>query len=298
MTTTARLVPAAGAPRDAPPAAEVPSLSPSRANDFTACPLLYRFRVIDRLPDRPSAAAARGTLVHAVLERLFDLPPLARSPAAARALVGPQWQRLLEQEPGLAAMFAGDADGSALAAWLESAADLLDRYFALEDPTRLQPAQRELVVETVLGSGLRLRGVVDRLDVAPDGAMRIVDYKSGRAPGVGFEAAALFQLRFYALVLWRTTGRVPRRLQLLYLGGDAERVWYCPDEADLRATERKVQAIWDAVARATERAEWPATPGPVCGWCSYRALCPAYGGSPPPLPRPPSTGGDGLLPPA
>ncbi|MFE7455246.1 PD-(D/E)XK nuclease family protein, partial [Streptomyces griseus] len=50
------------------------SLSPSRASDFMQCPLLYRFRVIDKLPEKPSEAATRGTLVHAVLERLFDAP--------------------------------------------------------------------------------------------------------------------------------------------------------------------------------------------------------------------------------
>lgn len=59
--------PAAGAPRR-------PALSPSRANDFMQCPLLFRYRVVDRLPEPPSSAAARGTLVHAVLERLYDAP--------------------------------------------------------------------------------------------------------------------------------------------------------------------------------------------------------------------------------
>ncbi|MFE3491290.1 PD-(D/E)XK nuclease family protein, partial [Streptomyces griseus] len=39
------------------------SLSPSRASDFMQCPLLYRFRVIDKLPEKPSEAATRGTLV-------------------------------------------------------------------------------------------------------------------------------------------------------------------------------------------------------------------------------------------
>src|SRR5262245_12701122 len=52
----------------------VGSLSPSRASDFMSCPLLYRFRVIDQLPEAPDPMAARGTLVHSVLERLFDLP--------------------------------------------------------------------------------------------------------------------------------------------------------------------------------------------------------------------------------
>src|SRR4030088_2203533 len=66
-----------------------PSLSPSRAGDFLTCPLLYRFRVIDRLPEPPSPAAVRGTLVHAVLEHLFDRPATDRTPEAARSLLRP-----------------------------------------------------------------------------------------------------------------------------------------------------------------------------------------------------------------
>ena len=67
-----------------------PSLSPSRAGDFLTCPLLYRYRVIDRLPEPPSPAAVRGTLVHSVLERLFDAAAADRTPEAARALVEPE----------------------------------------------------------------------------------------------------------------------------------------------------------------------------------------------------------------
>ena len=77
--------------------------------------------------------------------------------------------------------------------------------------------ERELFVECDLESGLRLRGYVDRLDVAPSGAVRVVDYKTGGAPREAFEARALFQLKFYALVLWRTRGVVPRQLRLMYL---------------------------------------------------------------------------------
>src|SRR5665648_317747 len=122
----------------------VAALSPSRASDFMQCPLLYRFRVIDKLPQVPSAAAARGTLVHAVLERL-----------------------------------------------------------------------------------------VDRLDLTATGEMRVVDYKTGKAPSELFEGKALFQMKFYALVLWRLRGEVPRLLQLVYLGGDDPAiVRYSPDVSD------------------------------------------------------------------
>ncbi|MCC3655066.1 PD-(D/E)XK nuclease family protein [Streptomyces sp. S07_1.15] len=288
----------------APPA----SLSPSRAADFMTCPLLYRFRVIDRLPEKPSEAAARGTLVHAVLERLFDAPAAERTAPRARALVPGEWERLLTARPELAGLFredgeaegggaedggaedapGGEGDGGSpdparLAGWLAEAERLVERWFTLEDPARLEPAERELFVETTLDSGLRLRGIIDRVDVAPSGEVRIVDYKTGKAPRPEYAAGPLFQMKFYALVLWRLRGTVPRRLQLVYLGsGDV--LTYDPAEEDLRATERKLLALWDAIRRATDSGDWRPRRNRLCDWCDHRAVCPEFGGTPPPYP--------------
>jgi putative RecB family exonuclease len=275
----------------------VGALSPSRAGDFMTCPLLYRFRVIDQIPERPSPAAVRGTLVHAVLERLYDLPAAGRTVGAALDLLLPQWERLLAEEPELAGLFgpaepgapdgSGGPDGSADAgreAWLAQARTMVERYFLLEDPRRLEPAEREVYVETVLGSGLKLRGYIDRVDVAPTGEVRIVDYKTGTAPRADFEARALFQMKFYALVMWRLRGTVPRMLQLMYLG-NGEILRYSPDEADLRATERKVEALWTAIRRAMDTGEWRPRAGRLCDWCDHKVRCPQFGGTPPPLPE-------------
>ncbi len=260
------------------------ALSPSRAADFMSCPLLYRFRTVDRLPEPFSVDAVRGTLVHKVLEDLFTLPAPDRTPETARDLLAPAWEALLELEPDLAALFTETVDDpSTEATWWQSCRDVLDRYFEMEDPRRLEPAERELYVEALLDSKLLLRGFVDRLDVAADGALRVVDYKTSRSPGEGFEAKALFQMRFYALVLWRVRGVVPAMLQLIYLG-NGEFIRYQPDEADLRATERKVEAIWAAIRRAQESGDWRPSPSRGCDWCAHRALCPAWGGTPPPLP--------------
>jgi putative RecB family exonuclease len=241
--------------------------------------MLYRFRVVDQLPEPPSRAATRGTLVHAVLERLFDLPPAERRPEAAVALVPDQWQRLVAAEPELAGLFPGD-DGMPLAGWLAGAQQLVEGYFRLEDPSRLEPAGRELGVTTQIaladGRPLQLRGIVDRVDVAPTGEIRIVDYKSGRAPGPSREQPAMFQLRFYALVLWRMRGVVPARLQLIYLGS-GEVLSEDPDEADLRAVERKVVALWAAIERATATGDWRPNPGRRCEFCDHRRRCPAWG---------------------
>jgi putative RecB family exonuclease len=263
-----------------------PSISPSRAADFKQCPLLYRFRSIDRLDEAPSPAAARGTLVHAVLEELFDLPAAERTPEAAVGLLPGRWQALVDDRPELAQMILDDA-ALTEESWFAEAAKLVERWFTLEDPSRLEPSRREVKVEVEV-DGLTLRGIIDRVDVAPTGEVRIVDYKTGRSPSERFEGKALFQMKFYGLVHWRTTGRVPDLLQLVYLR-DGQVIRYVPDEADLLALERNVRAVWQAIEQATATGDFRPNPSRLCSWCDFKALCPAFGGTPPPLPPSPAT---------
>lgn len=244
------------------------------------CPLLFRFRVIDKLPEPPSEAAARGTLVHSVLERLYDAPAGERTMAAAVALLPFEWDRLRTEEPRYAELFTDDA---ASTAWLDSAANLIGAYFTLEDPTRLEPRERELFVETELDGGPLLRGIVDRLDVAPGGQMRVVDYKTGRSPRAGYEGSALFQMRFYALVLWRTRGEIPRMLQLVYLG-DGQVLRHVPEEAELITVERKIRSVWAGIEAAATSGEWKPRKSALCPWCAHQNLCPQFGGTPPEIP--------------
>src|SRR5690606_7282930 len=120
------------------------------------------------------AAPVRGTLVHAVLERLFDSPSGTRSLDRALELLPVEWARMVDEEPAVAELVEdGDVEG-----WLAPARDRLATYFSLENPDRLEPAGRELAIEAQLPDGPLLRGLVDRLDAAPDGALRVVDYKT------------------------------------------------------------------------------------------------------------------------
>lgn len=260
-----------------------PALSPSRAGDFRQCPLLYRFRAVDRLPEPPGRRQVRGTLVHAVLERLYDLPAPQRRPERARALLALEWARLRVEAPELVeGLFAGPDDPE-LPEWLASAEPLLDTYFHLEDPRRVEPAGRELLVETELASGLLLRGYVDRLDVAASGQVRVVDYKTGSAPPPTAELRALFQMKFYALVLLHLRGTAPEQLRLYYLG-DGAALTYVPDEALLRRFEATLEAMWAAIRAAGATGEFAPSPGRACDWCPHRVRCPAWDGVPPPYP--------------
>lgn len=259
-----------------------PALSPSRAGDFKQCPLLYRFRAVDRLPEKATRAQVRGTVVHSVLERLYGLPTEQRDRQKAGDLLTPAWEEILAEQPELAELFEGPDDPE-LAKWLKSASGLLDAYFEMEDPQRLQPEACELRVETELPSGVLLRGFIDRVDVAPTGEIRLVDYKTGNAPREIGEAKAMFQMKFYALVLWRLRGEIPRQLLLMYLA-NKQKLAYAPDEDELRRFERTLEAIWQAILRAGKTGDFRPNPSKLCDYCDHKALCPAFGGTPPPYP--------------
>jgi putative RecB family exonuclease len=163
------------------------------------------------------------------------------------------------------------------------AARLVDAYFAMEDPRRLTPEACEVFLEAELDSGVGLRGYVDRLDVGPGGEVRIVDYKTGAAPRAVFEARALFQLKFYALVLLRSRGVLAHQLRLMYLG-DGESLSLRPGREELERFERTLVALWQAVLRAAPTGDFRPSPGRMCTWCSHQAACPAFGGTPPDYP--------------
>lgn len=264
-----------------------PALSPSRAADFKQCPLLYRFRAIDRLPEPPSAAQVRGSVVHAALERLYALPAAERGRETAMTLVDPAAEQLVAAEPELA-----DEIGPEL---LDEARALLSGYYRLEDPTRFDPDSCEQRVEVELEDGTLLRGFVDRIDVAPTGELRVVDYKTGKAPPEAralAEFKAMFQMKFYAVALLRSRGVVPTRLRLLYLA-DGQILDYTPDLDELLRFEKTLMAIWRAIQAAGVTGDFRPSPSRMCDWCAHHAHCPVFGGTPPPYPGWPQVPDDG-----
>src|SRR3984885_2193210 len=259
-----------------------PALSPSRASDFKQCPLLYRLRAIDRLPEPTSAAQLRGSVVHAALEQLYALPASERLPDNAISLVGPAWDRVLAAEPELVASISGEQR----TALLDEARALLSGYYRLEDPTRFDPQSCEQRIEVELSDGTLLRGFIDRIDVAATGELRVVDYKTGKAPPEARAVAefkAMFQMKFYAVALLRSRGVLPTRLRIIYLA-DGQVLDYAPDHDELLRFEKTLIAIWRAILSAGQTGDFRPSPSRLCEWCPHQQHCPTFGGTPPPYP--------------
>ena len=244
-------------------------LSPSRVSDFTNCPQLYKYRSIDKLPEPPSIDAERGTLVHTVLHDLFESPANERNLAKASELLPSRWQAQLAAKPDLGPLVTNEKE------WLDRANALLATYFQLEKPETFEPSFRELHLEFDLSSDLYLHGYVDRLDIAPTGEVRIVDYKTGKSPKPGWEAKALFQLQVYALLYFKMHSVLPKLLMLIYLG-DGALVRSTPTMADLESTEKKLLQIAGDILQSIADDRWPPKPTRLCDWCVFKAICPSH----------------------
>jgi len=194
-------------------------LSPSAVSEYENCPQLYKYRKIDKLPEPPSLDAERGTLVHTILQDLFEFPSHERTPDEA--------------------------------------------------------THREMHLENDFDTNVYLHGYVDRLDIAPTGEVRIVDYKTGKSPKPGWEEKALFQLRVYALLYWKNTGVLPRLLQLIYLG-DGRVVKSSPTQADVEAVEKVLHRVAKDIFISVEKEYWPPKPSRLCDWCYFKSICPAH----------------------
>ena len=245
-------------------------LSPSRASDYKICPQLFKYRVVDRLPEPADLYSTRGTLIHAVLEQLYLLDPAERTIERARALAAEVWANL-KADPEYASL---ELDPEVEASWLDQVDVLLVNYFRVEDPTRVSPHELEWWVEHQTGLAL-LRGIIDRVEIMPDGEWILSDYKTGPIPGQTHEYGAFFGLRFYALVCWRALGVMPKEIRLIYLSDPAMLI-FNPTEKMLVAFEQQMHALATAIRRAMAKEDWRTRPSPYCMACSFQSICPAW----------------------
>lgn len=251
------------------------SLSPSKVTSFRDCALAFRFTAIERLPDPATVWTVKGTLVHCALEQLFwNHPQGSRSPAAAKAELHGAWAALAKDADYVSLGLTHDEG----AAFLADAEHLVSNYFLLEDPDEITPVGIELTLEAQLGD-VRLRGILDRLDLTPEGDLIVIDYKTGRAPGAAYIQSKLTGVQTYALLCQEVLGRRPVQVKLLHLK-EPTVITTEPSEQGLRGQRTKTLAVWSAIERACRDEDFRPKTGPLCRFCRFRDFCPAYGGDP------------------
>jgi putative RecB family exonuclease len=234
-------------------------LSYSSLSTYETCPAKWRFQYEERLPTRPSPALAFGDSLHRALHRFHGRP----------VPVAPSLDELLET---LDAVWVDDGytDPSEERAYLAHGREVLAQYHRDNAASYRIPAALEHRFSIDV-EGVRLHGVIDRMDRIPGGGYEIIDYKTNRRLPPQQRVDDDLQLSVYYLAAREIWGIEPERLTLYYLlPGQRMATARTPASAD--ALRRRIATV----AERIEAGKFEPRENPLCDWCDFRRVCPIF----------------------
>ena len=242
-------------------------LSFSRVDTYQSCPLLFRFRYVDKLPQTPSPDLSWGSAIHAALEAWWSqkLP----TPPPVEVLLDALYTHW--DDEGFAGM-----ERDEKVRWYRHAQEILRRHHA-RFATNYEPAVvTEQWFELDLGEMITVVGSIDHVARTPSGGIGIVDWKTNRRAKTRKHVAGSLQLAIYALAARQLWGHDPEWVALDFV---VPGVRVTVDRADIDV-DAALAAIHDVASKIRAEAFEP-TPSALCNWCDWRAECPAFQGEGP-----------------
>lgn len=251
--------------------------SHSSLSTYAACPRRYAFRYVERLPGEvPHWWFTFGSAVH----RAFEAFDRARIRARREGMLAPAYEVLAHAFDE--ALEAAGCEPAEAARYRRRSEPVLRAYQERAVTADAEPVGVELGfgVDVEVGDEeppVRFVGYIDRIDRRSDGAIEVIDHKTGE-PRSQADVDRDRQLTAYAFACARgglrdpATGEVlPAPVRLgLHFAETGLTVWTTRSAADLDAFGVGMVAE----VRAIRRREFAPRAGTACRWCEYRAACP------------------------
>lgn len=289
-------------------------ISPTALETWAACPYRYFLGYVLRLGalDTPEeifsiSALDRGTLGHEILERFIrESRQGGHLPAPGQAWGPGDHERLMR----IAAQSFQEAEAHGVTGkrllWDMAKTEILpdlDTFLEADSLLREASETADVRVETRFGfggdstevidpdSGIRFRGMIDRMDISSDGkAVLVIDYKTGSAePYKGLDDDPIdqgrrLQLGVYSLAARALFPEADSVAAAYWFSTSRGRFQFVPaahfnitDESVAKRFREGVASIVDGINAGL----FPANPGPPgrygpsnCQYCDFDAVCP------------------------
>jgi DNA helicase-2/ATP-dependent DNA helicase PcrA len=237
-------------------------LSYTAVYEYHKCPRCYYLNSVLRLPQPFSTEASVGTIAHAALKMFYD----RWAAADADGLFKPGREQLLAiaRQVFLASLGDRQEVRDELYEQLQAQMTLLYDRLHIDDAQVLETERAIDFEYTLDGVAHRFTAKLDRIDLMPDGGVRVIDYKTGYAKKAFLEPRRDdLQLGVYALALklakGQSWGENPRGVAEYWCLATGQRGSISLAELD----EAKVREQIDKAARGMLKGEFPRKDG--CG---------------------------------
>jgi RecB family exonuclease len=293
-------------------------ISPTRLEAWATCPFSYFLGNVLRLgslatPEDTTSITPleRGKLIHKILEEfIVQSRDKGLLPPPGQSWVDSDKFRLLE----IAETEFNDAEARGVAGkrllWQlekQNIRDDLDAFLVAEASLRESIGTGEIRVEAPFGlgndspevvdeaTGLRFRGIIDRVDTSADGrSLLVMDYKTGSPSPYGrlkddpIDRGKRLQLGIYSLAAQRLApAATDLRAAYWLTSGRGEFKFAPPDHFDIGDpdTARRFRDGVTTVVSGIRKGVFPANPGEMgrdgfvnCHFCDFSTLCPSRRG--------------------
>jgi putative RecB family exonuclease len=234
-------------------------LSFTSIDTYENCPAKWRFQYVDGLGRGSSPYLSFGSSIHEALEWFHKRP----------VPVAPSLDELLERFEEVW-IPEGYASPDEEARWRDHGRDVLTRYHAENSDPFILPAGIEAPF-TIEIEGVQVSGKIDRLDRLPGGGYEVIDYKTNRKLPPKAKVEKDLQLSIYHLAARELWDIDPERLTMYYVL-PGHRISTSRTPAQLDDVRRRIATV----AERIEAGRFDPSPNPLCGWCAFQTICPAY----------------------
>lgn len=250
------------------------TFSHSSLSCFETCPKQYHFRYIEKIRvDLEGIEAFMGKRVHEILERLYLFVAEGKVPSLDRVLsrYRQNWEERFDADR-IRIVRSGTHPGF----YRSNGARCLENYYRRHYPFDADETlglEKRIQFQIDEEGEYKIRGVIDRLVRARDGALEIHDFKTGARVPSQASLDGDRQLALYEIGVRQQLGEE----------GAVRLVWHYVLSNQLRTSLRTPEQLVDLRAdtallidRIRSEEEWAPSPGPLCDWCDYKEICPLF----------------------
>jgi len=232
------------------------TLSYSKIDTFSTCPLKYKFRYIYKIPTPSAHASNFGTSIHGTLKDIYKYLTTHKNISLEKC-------KELYEKNWIPSGYEGIAHHNARK---EKGWEMLEEYYKNNSNPWVVPAFIEKEFYLKIGK-YTINGRIDRIDLLEDGTYEVVDYKTGVLKK-GSNLNNDLQLSMYALAC-KEVYKIPVSKLSLYFLQDNQKISTTRSAEQLEKSKAKILEKISALVKSP----FKATPGFSCQFCEYKLIC-------------------------
>lgn len=235
-------------------------LSHSSISMYQECPQKYKFKYIDKIPEKPKHFFSFGSSVHEALEYFYGVTALP-APTLKEVLqyLKDHWKS------------EGYKDETQEAQYFDDGKVILTAFYKKHIESYHIPFFVEYNFNLEV-DGVPVTGKVDRIDKLPDGRIAILDYKTGKAIPEG-RVLGDAQLTMYQMACEELLGAKVARLTFYHLPSLKELTIERHSQDQVDVLRRRVVTTAESIMK---EAFAPKPDEKKCFWCDYKPICPIF----------------------